>query len=87
MGHPAVAEAGVIAVAHPKWIERPLAVVVLIEGKTATAEELIEHLRPQFSKICLPDAIEFVDEIPKTSAGKFQKLALRKRFADYAWPE
>lgn len=61
--------------------------MVLKEGETATADELIEHLKPQFHKICLPDAIEFIDEIPKTSAGKFQKSALRERFADYAWPE
>ena len=87
MAHAAVAEAAVIPAAHPKWVERPLAAVVLKEGETATAEELIAHLKPQFSKICLPDAIEFVDEIPKTSAGKFKKSALRERFADYAWPE
>jgi len=87
MSHPAVAEAAVIAVAHPKWSERPLAVVVLKQGKVATADDLLDHLRPHFTRICLPSAIEFIDEIPKTSAGKFQKLALRERFADYAWPE
>jgi len=61
--------------------------VVLKEGESATFEDLIDHLKPHFSKICLPDAIEFVAEIPKTSAGKFQKLALREQFADYTWPE
>ncbi|MGD8330535.1 MAG: long-chain fatty acid--CoA ligase [Acidobacteriota bacterium] len=87
MSHPAVAEAAVIAVAHPKWQERPLSVVALKAGRAVTAGELIDHLRPHFSKICLPSAIEFVDEIPKTSAGKFQKLALRERYADYVWPD
>ena len=87
MSHPAVAEAAVIAVAHPVWQERPLAVVVLKDGHSATIEELIDHLRPHFTKICLPSAIELIDEIPKTSAGKFQKLALRERYADYVWPD
>jgi fatty-acyl-CoA synthase len=86
MAHAAVAEAAVIAVAHPKWQERPLAVVSLKDGRRVTADDLIDHLRPHFSKICLPSAVEFVDEIPKTSAGKFQKLALRERFAAYTWP-
>ena len=87
MAHSAVAEAAVIPVAHPKWLERPLAVVVLKEGESATADELIEYLKPFYNKIGLPDAVEFVDEIPKTSAGKFQKMELRQRFADYSWPK
>jgi fatty-acyl-CoA synthase len=81
MGHPAVLEAAVIAVPDPKWQERPLAVVVLKEGAAADADELIEFLRPQFASFCLPDRVEFVDEIPKTAAGKFRKTALRERFA------
>jgi fatty-acyl-CoA synthase len=81
MGHPAVAEAAVIAVPHEKWDERPLAVVVLREGAAATAEELREFLAPSFAKWWLPDRFEFVDEIPKTAVGKFRKTALRKRFA------
>jgi fatty-acyl-CoA synthase len=81
MGHPAVAEAAVIAVPDPKWQERPLGVVVLREGASATAAELTDHLRPSFASFWLPDAIEFVDEIPKTAAGKFRKTALRERFA------
>ncbi len=83
MGHPAVAEAAVIPVPHAKWDERPLAVVVLKTNQRATCEELIEHLRPHFAKWWLPDAVEFVSEIPKTSAGKFQKSALRERFQNY----
>ena len=81
MAHPAVAEAAVIAVPHEKWGERPLAAVVLREGVSATADELREHLETQFAKWWLPDRFEFVDEIPKTSVGKFRKIALRERFA------
>jgi fatty-acyl-CoA synthase len=81
MGHPAVAEAAVIAVPHEKWSERPLAVVVLKEGETATPEELRGHLEGQFAKWWLPEAFEFVDEIPKTAVGKFRKTALRDQFA------
>jgi acyl-CoA synthetase (AMP-forming)/AMP-acid ligase II len=83
MGHPSVAEAAVIAVDHPAWDERPLAVVVLRPGHRATGEELRDFLRPHFAKWWLPDAMEFVDEIPRTSAGKFQKSALRERFRGY----
>lgn len=83
MGHPAVAEAAVIAVPHPKWQERPLAVVVLKEGESATAEELIQYIAPRFEKWQLPDAVEFVDEIPKTATGKFLKTRLRERFRNY----
>ncbi|HEX5502528.1 MAG TPA: long-chain-fatty-acid--CoA ligase, partial [Thermomicrobiales bacterium] len=82
MGHPAVAEAAVIAVPHPQWQERPLACVVLKEGQHATAEELRDHLAAHFAKWQLPDEIVFVAEIPKTSTGKFQKAALRERFAE-----
>ena len=81
MGHPAVAEAAVIAVPDDKWSERPLAVVVLREGATATDDELREHLAPHFAKFWLPDRFEYVDEIPKTAVGKFRKTALRERFS------
>jgi len=83
MGHPAVAEAAVIPVPHPKWDERPLAAVVLKPGQKASPEELRAFLAPSFSKFWLPDAFEFVDAIPRTSAGKFKKSALRERFKDY----
>ncbi len=81
MAHPAVAEAAVIAVPDDRWQERPLAVVVLKPGQQATADELREHLAPDFAKWWLPDAFEFVSEIPKTAVGKFRKTALRERFA------
>jgi fatty-acyl-CoA synthase len=79
MGHPAVLEAAVIAVPDERWSERPLACVVLKEGAHATPEELLEFIAPQFAKWWLPDRIEFVDEIPKTSVGKFDKKVLRLR--------
>ena len=83
MGHAAVAEAAVIAVPSAKWSERPLACVVLKAGASASADELRAFLAPRFPKFWLPDAFEFVDAIPRTSAGKFQKMALRERFKDY----
>jgi fatty-acyl-CoA synthase len=81
MAHPAVAEAAVIAIPDVKWDERPLAVVVLKEGAAATPDELREFLAPNFAKWWLPDRVEFVTEIPKTSVGKFRKTALREQFA------
>src|SRR5437870_159857 len=83
MGHPAVAEAAVIPVASARWIERPLAAVVLKPGATASPQELKAFLAPQFAKFWLPDAFEFVDAIPRTSAGKFKKSELRERFKGY----
>ena len=77
MGHPAVAEAAVIGVPDPKWLERPLAVVVLKEGASASQEELISFLEPKFAKWWIPDAVEFRESIPRTSTGKFQKSTLR----------
>ncbi len=82
MSHPAVAEAAVIAVPHPKWDERPLAAVVLRKDCEVTAEELCAYLAPQFAKWWLPDRIAFVSEIPRTSVGKFRKSALREQFKD-----
>ncbi len=82
MGHPKVAEAAVIAVAHPKWQERPVACVVPRPGEELTAEELIEFLAPQVAKWWLPDEVVFVDEIPKTSVGKFDKKVLRAKHAE-----
>jgi fatty-acyl-CoA synthase len=86
MSHPAVTEAAVIAVPDEKWAERPLAAVVLKEGQSATADDLREHLAPKFAKWWLPDRFEFVDEIPKTSVGKFRKTALREQFAQEQVP-
>ena len=81
MGHEAVREAAVIAVAHPRWQERPLAVVVLEDGANVAAEELRAYLEARFAKWWIPDAFEFVESIPRTATGKFLKSALREQFA------
>ena len=86
MAHPAVAEAAVIGVPHPRWSERPLAAVVLKPGETASKQELIDFLVPRVAKWWLPDDVVFIDEVPKTSVGKFSKKDLRTRFADYQLP-
>ncbi|HUP92462.1 MAG TPA: long-chain fatty acid--CoA ligase [Solimonas sp.] len=86
MAHPAVLEAVVIAVAHDKWMERPLAVVVLRPGAALSFEQLRAHLKGKFADWWLPDGCEFVEQIPRTSTGKFQKLVLRERFAGWKPP-
>jgi fatty-acyl-CoA synthase len=83
MAHPKVAEAAVIAVPHEKWVERPLACVVVKEGESLTPEDIIEFLTPRVAKWWLPDAVEFIDEVPKTSVGKFSKKTLREKFGGY----
>jgi fatty-acyl-CoA synthase len=80
MAHPAVLEAAVIAVPDAKWTERPLACVVLKQGRKATPEELRAHLSGKFVKWQLPDRFEFLDAIPRTSTGKFWKVKLRERY-------
>jgi fatty-acyl-CoA synthase len=85
MGHPAVREAAVIGIPHPKLLERPLAVVVLNEGQQATADELREFLATRFAQWQLPDEVVFTDEIPRTSVGKFKKSELRARYANWEW--
>jgi fatty-acyl-CoA synthase len=86
MGHPAIREAAVIGVPHPKWSERPLACVVLEEGATLTSTEVLDYLSTKVAKWQLPDDVVFIDEVPKTSVGKFSKKTLRDRFADYSLP-
>jgi len=81
MGMPNVVEAVVIAVPHPKWLERPLPCVVARPGTTVGIEEVREHLASSgFARWQLPDRLELVDEIPKTAVGKFDKKVLRTRF-------
>ena len=84
MAHPDVAEAAVIAVPHEKWMERPLAVVVKKPGTNVTPDQLRAHLKGKFADWWLPEAFTFIDAIPRTSTGKFQKLKLRERFADWS---
>jgi fatty-acyl-CoA synthase len=86
VGHPKVAEAAVIGVAHPKWDERPLLVVVLKKGESATKEDLLGFMQGKIAKWWLPDDVVFVDEIPHTATGKIQKLTLRQQFKDYRLP-
>jgi len=89
MAHPKVLEAAVIAVPHPKWQERPLACVVAKPDyqDSLSKEEIYEHLRTRFSRMYLPDDIVFIDAVPKTSVGKFDKKVLRIQYQDYALPE
>ena len=83
MAHPKVAEAAVIAIPHERWVERPLACVVTKPGESLTAEEVIQHLLPRVARWWLPDAVEFIDAVPKTSVGKFSKKTLRAQFESY----
>jgi fatty-acyl-CoA synthase len=80
MGHPAVREAEVIAVPHTKWGERPLAAIVLKDGVKVSEDELRSHLAERFSPWQLPDGYVFLQQIPRTSVGKFQKSKLRQMF-------
>ena len=86
VGHPAVAEAAVIGIVHPKWDERPLLVIVLKEGQQATKDDILQYLSGKIAKWWMPDDVVFVDSIPHTATGKIQKLTLRQSFADYRLP-
>jgi fatty-acyl-CoA synthase len=81
MGHPAVAEAAVIGISDEKWGERPLACVVPKEGQEISADDVRAHLEGRVPKWWIPAEIELIDEVPKTSVGKFSKKDLRERFA------
>jgi len=82
--HPAVLEATVVGVPHPKWDERPLAIVVLRDEDkdSVTAQDIRDLLSETFAKWQLPDQVIFVDEIPKTSVGKYDKKVLRVEYKD-----
>ncbi|MBA5608552.1 long-chain-fatty-acid--CoA ligase [Duganella sp. FT3S] len=86
VGHPAVAEAAVIGIAHPKWQERPLLVVVRKAGHDVTREDLLAYLGERVAKWWLPDDVAFVEELPHTATGKLQKMKLREQFRDYTLP-
>jgi fatty-acyl-CoA synthase len=80
MGHPKVAEAAVIGIPDEKWSERPLACVVPKDGEEITLEELREFLLERVPKWWVPNDMEIIDEVPKTSVGKFSKKTLREQF-------
>jgi fatty-acyl-CoA synthase len=86
VGHPKVAEAAVIGVPHPKWDERPLLIVVLKPGQTATKAELLSFLDGKVAKWWMPDDVAFVAEIPHTATGKILKTALRETYKDFVLP-
>ena len=83
VGCPGVAEAAAIGIHHPRWDERPLLIVVAKPDAAVTRQEIMTHLGTQVAKWWLPDAIEFVDDLPHTATGKLLKTALRERFKDY----
>ena len=87
MDHPAVAEAAVIGVSHPKWTERPLLVVVKAEGRDISKEEMLAYFDGKVATWWIPNDVVFVDELPHTATGKVKKIELRKQFADYQFPE
>jgi fatty-acyl-CoA synthase len=82
MGHPEVFEAAVVAVPDPKWSERPMVAVVRGEGSSVTADELVKYLDGRVSKWWVPERWTFIDELPKTSVGKFDKKVIRAQHAD-----
>ncbi|MBT8087160.1 MAG: long-chain-fatty-acid--CoA ligase, partial [Gammaproteobacteria bacterium] len=87
MGHAGVAEAAVIGVAHPKWTERPLLVVVRADGHDVGKDELLAFFEGKVATWWIPNDVAFVDELPHTATGKVKKIELRRQFADYAFPE
>ncbi|ETR76523.1 long-chain fatty acid--CoA ligase [Afipia sp. P52-10] len=86
VGHPKVAEAAVIGVHHPKWDERPLLIVQLKPGQSATREEILKFMEGKIAKWWMPDDVAFVDEIPHTATGKIKKTDLRTKFKDHTLP-
>ncbi len=86
VGHPKVAEAAVIGIRHPKWDERPLLVIVLKKGESATKEDILGFMQGKIAKWWMPDDVAFVNEIPHTATGKIQKTTLREQFKGYTLP-
>ena len=87
VGHPKVAEAAVIGVAHPKWDERPLLIIQLKEGEKATGDEILKYMDGKIAKWWMPNDVQFVDAIPHTATGKILKTALRDQFKAYSFPD
>ena len=85
MMHPGVLEAAVVGIAHPKWEERPLACVVPKPGLTLTAGDIIASIKDRFATWWLPSDVIFIESVPKTSVGKFDKKVLREQFRNHQW--
>jgi fatty-acyl-CoA synthase len=86
VGHPDVAEAAVIGIAHPKWDERPLLVVVRKDGRAPESADILRFMDGKIAKWWMPDDVQFVAEIPHTATGKINKLKLRESFKAYRLP-
>ncbi|KQO37128.1 long-chain fatty acid--CoA ligase [Acidovorax sp. Leaf84] len=86
MGHPAVQEAAVIGVAHSRWQERPLLLIVPKAGQTSTREDILAFMDGKVAKWWMPDDVVFVDTLPHTATGKLQKLKLREQFRAHTLP-
>jgi fatty-acyl-CoA synthase len=86
VGHPAVLEAAVIGVFHPKWDERPLLILVKKPGAELSKQDMLDYLSPRIAKWWTPDDVVFVDQLPHTATGKLLKTALREQFKDYRLP-
>jgi fatty-acyl-CoA synthase len=86
IGHPAVMEAAIIGVSHPKWQERPLLLAVRRPGQQVTREDLLGYLGEKVAKWWVPDDVVFVDQLPHTATGKLLKTKLREQYRDYRLP-
>jgi fatty-acyl-CoA synthase len=86
VAHPAIAEAAVIGIAHPKWDERPIVVAVKKPGQEVSKSELLKFYEGKIAKWWMPDDVLFVEELPHTATGKLSKLTLRQKFKDYKLP-
>jgi fatty-acyl-CoA synthase len=86
VAHPAVAEAAVIGVRHPKWDERPLVVAVKRPGASVTRDELLKFFEGKVAKFWMPDDVAFVEQLPHTATGKLLKTKLRQDFKEYKLP-
>jgi len=86
MGHPAIAEAAVIGIAHAKWQERPVLIVVRKPGADVTRDDVLKFLEGKMARWWMPDDVVFVDELPHTATGKLLKTKLRETFKDYQLP-
>jgi len=86
VAHPAVQEAAVIGIKHPKWDERPIVVAIVKKGQALTKDELLKFYEGKIAKWWTPDDVVFVDDLPHTATGKLSKLTLREKFKDYRLP-